>query len=293
MKKYVAFILTLFLALPAIGQFRDNFNVSLFSGAYIAQQNAYNRGGWYGVYAEYMPIKTYNGFNFGFCGVFSQTGFKSNDSISTYRGSSTDFGGGLAAGKYVEFLSATHSAYFGSNLMIKSSQDRGTGLSVQENGGLGEYTMKQKDLLLAGEININLLKTFGFRENLFPRTQLRLSFQTPLKSQKNSFWNDSPIKESQLWNKSAYGVEFKQSIVQFGTFTLLEPKLYTGYYHYRGDGSNWFAIGPELALKKRGWDDFLSFYFLVKKQIGDYEPNLNSTQFVFGVNIMPFNFKKY
>ncbi len=293
MKKLIVFLLAT-LALNVSAQFRDNVNVSLFAGGYAAQQNANNRGHWYGIYAEYMPIKTANGLNMGFCAVASQVGFKSNDTISSYEGSSTDFGAGLALGKYVEFLTSTHSGYFGSNLMIKSSQDIGEGVSLQSDGKLGKYTMQQKDVLLSGELNINLLKNFGFRENLLPRTQLRLTFQTPLKSQKSSFWNETPIKESMLWNKAAYGAELKQSLVDIGRFDLLlEPKLYGGYYHYKGDNSNWVALGPELALKMRGWDDFLSVYCLVKQQIGDYERHYNSTQFVFGINFMPFNIKRY
>jgi hypothetical protein len=294
MKRIVIVLFLSLFAFSANSQFRENVNISLFTGGYVSQQNAYNKGHWYGIYAEYMPIKTPNGFNFGFCALASQVGFKSNDTLNSYQGSSTDFGFGLAGGKYSEYFISTHSSYLGFNLMIKNSQDIGEGLSIGNDGKLGEYDMRQKDIMISGEININLLKNFGYRENLFPRTQLRLTFQEPLNSDKNSFWNNTPIRESMLWNKAAYGAELKQSIVQIGNFDLLlEPKLYTGYYHYKGDKSNWFGIGPELALKKRGWDDFLAVYFLVKQQLGDYMPHFNQTQFVFGLNFMPFNIKQY
>lgn len=294
MKKIVPILLCGFMTLSVFGQFRDDrVNISLFTGGYFAEQNANNRGYWYGIYAEYMPIKTTGGFNLGFAGVASQVGFKSNDTLNYYEGSSTDFGFGLAGGKYSEFFTNTYSSYLGFNLMVKASQDIGEGYSVGEDGKLGKYSMQQKDVLLTGEINLNLLKTFGYRKNLFPRTQLRLTFQEPLNSGKSSFWNDRPIRESSLWNKAAYSAELKQSITQIGRFDLLlEPKIWLGYYHYKGDGSNWMAIGPELALKKRGWDDFLSLYFLVKKQVGEYDPHYNSTQFVFGLNFMPFNIKR-
>ncbi len=292
MKKLVFLFLVLALAMPSFAQFRDNVNISFFAGGYAAQKNGNNNGGWYGMYAEYMPIKTADGLNIGFCAVASQVGFKTESKNEFYKGSSTDFGAGLAAGKYVEVLTQSHSGYFGLNLMLKKSQDIGEGESVSFKNQIGYYDAKQKDLMLSGELNLNFLKTFGFRENLLPRTQLRLTAQRPLNSEKTSFWNNSPIKESVMWNKSAYGVELKQSIVQIGRMnTLLEPKIYVGRYHYVGDKSNWLAIGPELALKKRGWDDFLSVYALYKMQTGDFIPHANDRQFVIGLNFMPFNIR--
>ncbi len=292
MKKLIFLLLALAIAFGSFGQFRDNVNISFFAGGYVAEKNANNNGGWYGMYAEYMPIKTPDGLNIGFCAVASQVSFKTESKTSIYKGSSTDFGAGLAAGKYVEVLTQSHSGYFGLNLMLKKSQDMGEGQAVGTNNVVGYYDAKQKDLMLSGELNLNFLKTFGFRENLFPRTQLRLTAQRPLNSEKTSFWNNSPIKESVMWNKSAYGVELKQSIVQIGRMnTLLETKVYSGYYHYQGDKSNWIAVGPELALKKRGWDDFLSIYALYKMQVGDFTSHANDRQFIIGLNFMPFNIR--
>jgi hypothetical protein len=297
MKKKIVFLAFLIVAIisqvsQVTAQFRENTNVSLFAGGYAAQQNGNNNGYWYGIYAEYMPIKTANGLNIGFCGVASRVEFKSNNTLNFYNGSSNDFGAGIAAGKYAEYLSQKYSGYFGANIMLKSSQDEGLGKSVQQDGQLGTYTMTQDDLIFSTEVNINLLKTFGIRENLFPRSQLKLMYQKPLKSEKVSFWNKSLIQESMLWNKAALGAEFKQSIYQIGRFnTLIEPKIMVGYRHYTGDNSQWISIGPEIALKKRGWDDFLSIYFFVKQQVGDYPQNLNSTQFVLGLNFSPFNIR--
>lgn len=293
-KRFFIFFLVLSLALTSFSQFRDNINVSLFAGTYFAQQNTYNRGGWYGMYMEYMPIKTYSGLNLGFCAVASQSSFNSQDSLNQYKGTTTDFGVGLAAGQYVEFLTSTFSGYFGASLMFKRSQDLGEGTSIiKPQNSVGRYSMQQKSNILEGSLNINLLKSFGFRENLFPRTQLRCLWQKPLNGERQSFWNNVPIKESDLWNKASSGVELKQSLFQAGSFDLLfEPKLWVGYYHYVGDKSDWIAFGPEFALKMRGWDDFITLYFLVKKQVGQFEPNLNSTQFIFGINFMPFNIQR-
>lgn len=294
MKKLLFLTLFFVQALFAMGQFQDNVNISLFTGGYLAPQNANNNGHWYGIYAEYMPIKTTNGLNIGFCAVASRSTFQSNDTLMAFEGTSNDFGIGIAAGKYFETFSFRYASYFGFNAMIKSSLDNGESQAIGFDGRLGKYNAQQNDLMFAAGLNFNLLKNFGMNENLFPRTQLRLALQEPLNSGKSAYWNDLPVSEVLLWNKAAYSAEFKQSIFQAGQFDLMfEPKLYLGYYHYKGDGSNWLAAGPELALKIRGWDDFLSLYFLVKQQVGEYVPHFNERQFVFGLNFIPTNLKKY
>ncbi|QQG52828.1 MAG: hypothetical protein HY931_01160 [Candidatus Falkowbacteria bacterium] len=286
-------LMTTLVVGSVFGQFRERVNLSLFAGGYAAQQNANNNGYWYGAYIDYMPIKTETGWLLGFCAVGDRVYFKSNTTLSRYDGSSDEMGIGLAGGKWSEFLTQKYSGYFGANLMLKSVRDNGTGKSVQPNHELGVYDAKQEDLILSGELNINLLKAFGIRENLLPRSQLKLTYQKPIKSEKTSFWNDAPIKESMIWNKSAFGAEIKQSILQIGRGnTLVEPKIMIGYHHYVGDDSQWLSAGPEIALKKRGWDDFLSIYCFWKQQTGSFEPNLNSGQFVFGINLMPFNIRR-
>jgi hypothetical protein len=288
-------LMLLFLCLATSAnaqQFRDQANLSLFAGGYAAQQNSNDNGTWYGLYVEYMPIKTKSEWRFGLCGVASQVQFNSNDTKSNYNGSSSDFGGGIAIGKYVEYLNFSKSAYVGANVMIKQSQDIGNGESYQEDKTLGKYDMNQKDLMISWEININLLKISGNNEKLFTRSQLRIFSQEPLKSNRDAFWNNSPIKESAVWNKASIGAEFKQSIYQIGqNQTILDPKLVIGYNYNNGGKSNWVYGGFELALKKQGQDDFLSIYSYAKQEVGNYAKNLNSLQFVFGLNFQPFNIK--
>ncbi|MDI3496439.1 MAG: hypothetical protein PWQ35_460 [Patescibacteria group bacterium] len=291
MKKLSVIFLLFIMTFALNAQFRDNANLSLFGGGYVATQNTNNSGYWYGMYAEYMPIKA-NGWNLGMSVVASSTSFKSNDRTNTYSGNSSSFGGGLAGGKYIYNLFPKYSGYFGTNLMIKQNFDSGDGKSVGADGNLGTFSMNQKDLILTGEINANFLKKINEGNEFFPRTQIRLFLQKPVKANRTAYWNEELIDQNYHYDNSSFSLELKESIISFGSKTQLEPKLYTGYYRYQGNKSNWFAIGPELALKKKGWDDFLSIYFLLKKQVGNYEKNLNSSQFVFGVNFMPFNIKK-
>jgi len=291
MKKTIVIFLLLITTFALSAQFRDNANLSLFGGGHVATQNTNNSGYWYGMYAEYMPIKT-NGWNIGMSVVASSTGFKSNDRTDTYSGNSSSFGGGLAVGKYVHDLSLTHSGYFGSNLMIKRNLDSGNGESLGNDGLLGNFSMNQKDVIFSGELNLNFLKKINEGNEFFPRTQIRLFFQKPISASREAYWDEKLIDESYHYDNSSFSLELKESIISFGSRTQLEPKLYVGYYHYKGNKSNWLAIGPEFALKKKGWDDFLSVYLLLKKQVGSFEKNLSSSQIVFGINFMPFNMKK-
>lgn len=298
MKKIKLFLFFILFALtvPAIGQFRDKINISLFTGGSAAQQNGNNQGYWYGLYMDYMLITTPTNWNLGLCTLASQTGFKSNDANSNYNGGNFNLGAGITVGKYFEHLTNFKSGYFGSNLLIKSNQDIGEGQVTGFHGDVGKYSMTQQDIMIAGELNINILKRPGgdslWQNNIFPRSQLRLTFQEPLSTKKNSYWNNVPINESAMWNKASYGAEFKQSIYQIGHYDLLcEPKLIVGYNYFKGDQSNWWIAGGEIALKKRGWDDFLEIFFVVKQEFGKYTPNLNSTQFVLGMNIMLTNLK--
>lgn len=285
-----------FLLLPwnIQAQFRNNTNVSFFSGGTVSQQNVNNVGGWYGVYAEWMPIRTQTGFNAGLAFVASSVDFKSNDLKNKYNGSSTDFGLGLVIGKYNEFFSQNFASYIGANVLLKRSKDTGIGYSILENNQLGNYKMSQEDWLISTELNINFLKTFGWRERLFPRTQLRLVAQFPIKSKRDSYWNNDPILNSAMWNKTAYSAELKQSILRSNGFdNFFETKLFTGYYYYRGNKASWIGFGPEFSLKKEGRDDYIALYFLVKKQVGHFEPHLSATQFVIGLNFMPSNLSRW
>jgi len=295
MKKIFFFILFSGLIYPIFGQFRDPLNVSLFTGTSVAQQNVNNQAYWYGLYLDHMFVRTRNEFDIGLAATASQSSFKSNDATSLYNGQSASLGGGLALSKHVYYLGPKHDGYFGATSLLRRDQDIGEGRSVT-NGALGVYTMTQTDLLLSGELNLNLLKrvksledTSDYNPNLLPRTQLRLVVQESLQSDKSSFWNNNPINESLVWSKAAYLGELRQSIYQFGNRVLLEPKLIAGYHYYRGNESHWLLGGAELGIKNLEMDNFLSLYFLVKQQMGNYQENLNSRQFIIGLNFSPSN----
>ena len=87
--------------------------------------------------------------------------------------------------------------------------------------------------------------------------------------------------------------ELKVSAYRFGNTPMFEPKVVAAYHYYEGDKSQWIIGGLEMSLKKLNWDDFLSISFLVKKQIGNFEPNLNSLLYMFQVNFSPLNITRF
>lgn len=283
---------------PKRAPMKDPLNISLFTGTSIAQKNTNNQGYWYGLYTDYMLVETPRLWYFGLAALAVNSQFKNNDLTSSYEGTAYALGGGIAFGKYSYFVLPKHDSYTGANVLIKREQDIGEGLSVSGNS-VGRYSMNQSDLILSGELNISLLKipkgekdTSRYNPKLFPKTQLRLIFQESLGTEKTSFWNDNPIAESLVWNKAAYTGEIRQSLYRLGNYNLsVEPKIITSYSYYKGNQSHWLTGGMEIGIRREWKEDFFSLYFLVKKQVGNFQENLNDTQFLLGVNFSPSNLK--
>lgn len=297
MKKIIAVLAAVCLGVLAFGQetrpfaeFRGRTTLSAFAGGYAAQQNANNQGKWYGLYAEYLPLRLmfteYEHLNLGFSGLASHSEYVGNDTRSRYQSESSEFGLGLATGFYTYRLTPNSAFYLGANALLKDQQEIGLGTNA---GAEGRYLAKEDNLLFSGEINLNILKTYESGRKDWPRTQLRLMYQQALRSQKDAFWNATPLAESSSWNRTAYMAEWKQSFYRFGKRNHFEPKLVASYHYYAGDKSNWLILGPEFALRKLNWDDYLNLSFLVKKQVGNFAPNLNSTLFMIQVNFAPLN----
>lgn len=280
MKKII--FLSFFILLACVIKAQKNTNVSLFTGAIVSVKNTNNNGHWYGVYADYMPIKTPQGMNFGISFLGAQSSFQSNDEVSIYEGKTTQFGLGLNLGKYWEFFSLKNSAYLGGNLSFIKSFDEGRGQNFS-----GIYQMEQNDLMLSSEINFTLIKQYGYSQKWFNKSIFRIRLQKPMESEKKDSWNGEAIPESMIWNKSASMLEIKQSILDIGRFeNVLTTKLILAHYSYQGDKSKWLVFGPELGLKKWEGEDYINLYFLIKKRVGDFEKDLNNLQLLFGINFV-------
>lgn len=283
MKKIVAYLIIFLLFVPNIkAQFNEKINVSLFSGAYFAPRNTNNMGYWYGLYAEYMPIRTYDGVRFGFSFLATNGEFRNNTKTTKYQSQGYQFGFGLSGGKYWEYFSLKNSAYLGMNLMLRTTQDLGSGQFLFDH-----YQMKQGDLLLSSEINLSVLKSYGFKPRLFNKRQYKVGFVFPVSSDKEDYWNNELIPESIAWNKASYQGSIKLNIYEFDTFNNYYPiKVHLGYQYYSGDESSWLVYGPELAVRKSGKDDFLILNLFVKQRVGTFESTLNDTQIGMNINVI-------
>ncbi len=289
MKKQILFIIfLLYLTSSGFSQYKENFNVSLFTGAYFAQKNTNNQGYWYGAYGEYTPFKTIDDVSFGVAFLASNSSFGNNTRSSFYEGSSKQFGFGFTLGKYWDFFTFTHSAYLGGNLMLKKAVDEGEGTSWT-----GYYEMKQEDILISSEINFNLFKAYTSMQRFFPRTQLKVGFQRSLVSEKEDYWNGKTIPESVIWDKAGLSTELKLSFIELGSFeNLTQIKAFIGYQNFSGDQSHWLFFGPEVSFKKEGKDDWFIISLFIKQKTGRYKASLNDTHFGFNLVVIINNIKK-
>ncbi len=252
----------------AQNDFRNRMNVSLFGGYFAEQQNANNNGNYYGAYLDYQALKTWDGWSLGPYLIYNRSGFEKN--LIPYSANSTEMGGGLTLGYYSEYFTSSYAMFTGLNLGYKHCEESGESL-VLHGPKKGHYLGKQTDHMLTGSINSNLLKTWGRWPKLFPRTQLILGFQIPLRSEKKAYWNETLIPDSTYkpWNKTFYDAFLKQSIADWawGKDLYCSPKL-VAYYSYSGGNSvgdrSLYAIGAEISWHKPGKDDWLALNLLYK-----------------------------
>lgn len=302
-KSFLVLLISLLATIYAFGQdslatqplveFRGTTMVSVFGGGYTAQENSNNNGEWYGVYLEHTPIRflfsEYKHLNLGLSVLASKSSYDGNDKTNKYSSTNYEFGAGIAGGFYSYHFSKNSALYLGANSLIKECQETGEG---SNSSSTGRYLSKEKYLVWSSEVSFNVLKTYEAGLRTLPRIQLRLTYQRPFNCKRDAFWNTTPLPETNIWDKTAYMSELKMSIYRFGKNSFFEPKVVAAYHYYEGDKSKWAILGVELSLRKMNWDDFFSLSFSVKKQVGNYLPNLNSTQFTLGINFMPFNFKR-
>lgn len=303
MRKVLLVLITMLSVAYAVGQgtksarplveYRGTTMVSVFAGGHVAQKNVNNRGNWYGIYLEHLPlqllISEYKHLNLGLTALAAKSLYEGND--QEHKNSNTDysFGFGIGGGFYNYRFSKNSAIYIGANSLIKRGQEIINGRTSES---AGRYLADGQYIVWSSELNINVMKTYESGLRNWPRTQLRLVYQKPIQNKRDAFWDAVPLSESAVWDKTVYMSELKASFYRYGKRVILEPKVITGYHFYEGDNSQWIIAGLELALRKFNWDDFLSVSFSLKRQVGDYTPNLNETQFLLGINFMPFNLKR-
>jgi len=275
--------------------FQEKVNVAFFTGGFVRQQNTNNNGYWYGIYTDYVPLKSPNGWAGGIFGLVSIYRFQDNDLENIYQGHGREIAGGLSFGKYSEYFSLRHSAFLGCNLGIRQSWDYGNGQNAY-----GKSEVLQKDLMFSVNLNFNLLKNNGMHPRIFPRTQIMINYQRPIESSASATWNSKPVEDQGVWQKGFQEIIIKESIcdigINRGRDLFLEPKVLVSYRYENGNKNSYLVTGQEISLRKEGRDDFLAIFFTQK--LGLKEQNFlgkpgRSLHFMMGLNFCPFNIKNY
>ncbi len=240
-------------------------NLSVFSGYFAKQQNSNNNGSWIGIYGDLPLYRSLSEeWNVSAWGVYSASEWTNN--MAPYVSKTQDFSLGLSTGKYEEFFSYTHSFYGGLAVGYKHSKEIGR---VEKKKYSSEGI--QKDHLLVGNLNLNLMKYSGYHPYLFPRTQLVLSGQYALDAQKTLSENGQSALPNKPWNKGFLETTLKQSLwdipLGMNQNTFLQPKI-GGQFSRYFDGEERNSYGPiiEMSLHKAGNDDFLSLTLMHKHQ---------------------------
>ena len=240
-------------------------NLSIFSGYFAKQQNSNNNGSWIGVYGDIPLYRSLSEeWNISAWGVYTRSEWTNN--MAPYSSKTQDFSLGLSTGKYEEFLSYTHSFYGGLAVGYKHSKEIGR---VEKKKYSSES--QQRDHLLVGNLNLNLMKYSGYHPYFLPRTQLVISGQYALDAQKTLSENGKPALPNKPWNKSFLEITLKQSLwdipLGMNQNVFLQPKI-GGQFSRYFDGEERNSYGPliELALHKASNDDFLSLTLMHKHQ---------------------------
>jgi hypothetical protein len=265
--------------------FRNRFNLSAFGGYFAEQRNANNNGENYGIYADFMVLKTWSGWNLGPYVIWGNNGFIKN--MIPYESQSRELGGGINIGYYSEYFSTSRQIFIGLGLGYKYLEENAESI-IPGGPNMGHYTGEQIDRIGLVSINGNLMKnSWTTNPQLFPRIQLIASFQLPLTAKKTAYWNEEAIPDSTYspWDKTFLDVLLKQSIVDWswGEKMYCSPKAIFYYSYSFGAGfntRNTYAAGLELAWHRPGKDDFLScnLTYRLKDMPG-------KQSFTFGINV--------
>lgn len=280
-KKLIFLVLTLLLvfgfeAKAQYELFQEKTNFVFFAGTVKSQQTD-QFGQYYGFYGDYLLYKSADHrFSFGPYGVISR-------SDSRYQGDNglnrnLEYGGGLSFGYYEPDFSFRYQSFLGLSLgIIKSTEKQ----ELQMPKGLFEAW--QDDLYFSGSLNINLLKAFALRPNLFPRSQIQLRYKKPIKSTKVAYWEAKAI-ETDVWDKTYFEVLAKQSIYKdlltWRSNIYYSPKLVASYDYSKGDKRDSYGLGFEISLAKEYRDDFLSLGILYKGN-----KDLDDNYFIVSLNL--------
>lgn len=252
------------------GMFRDKSNLVFFTGL-VDRQASSDWGYYYGAYADYRIFKSAND-KWSIAPYFVASRSDSKNLVDVKRNDfgvgaskNAEYGGGLSFGFYEPELTFRYQSFVGFSAGLRYGRE------AQINELLkGIYESGQEDLFLSLGLNLHLLKSFGLRPDLFPRSQFQVTWKKPMKSEKIAFWDKKSIP-AYPWNKSYLEVMAKQSIFQ----NFLSPnsdiqcasKLIGLYSYSNGDKRSFYGLGAEFSLRRENRDNFLSLNITYKESL--------------------------
>ncbi len=266
MKAKIIFLILVFLL--ALGYevkaqyefFQEKTNFVFFSGL-VKHQQSDQLGAYYGLYADYLAYKSSDHrLSFGPYGVISRSDSRYQARNGFNR--NLEYGGGVSLGYYEPSFSFRYQSFIGASFGIIQGKEK---QEFKKKDGFFEAW--QKDLYLSGSLNFNLLKTFGLRPDLFPRSQIQIRYKKPIKSEKVAYWNSGPV-ETYVWDKTYLEVLAKQNLykdlLSWRSNIYYSPKIVAFYSHSKGASQNFYGLGAEVSLFREYRDDFLSVGALYK-----------------------------
>jgi len=279
MKKLIMLVALTLVGTAMFGQYYHERNIVAFGGYLFEPQTSQNNGHYYGLYADWQLFRrstilrdlgdgwmaeSSNGsvWTVGPYAVINRSAFYQSQSL--YSGKILEAGGGMIVGYYKGEFTNRHGLFIGSSLGAKYAWDNGEGRLS------GLYEGRQRDLLLAANLNINLLKSRA-NDRLLPRTQVVITYQKPISkfSSKFASWNSSEIPGQSVWDKTYLEIIARQSIydIPLGRYDdlSLSPKLIGLYSYSAGNQEQCVGLGGEVSLHRPGRDDYFTLFCLYKQ----------------------------
>lgn len=224
---------------------KDRVNIVGFGGYEAQRLNTGVNDQYLGLYADLLILKTPN-WMLGPYLMFDVS--RAEDNMSWFSGHGYEVGLGATLGYFSWNYSPSHKLYTSFNAGIKFNHSSG------ESVHRGNYRETQRDLLLALGFDFDLIK----KQNIafLPRSQFLASFQTPLSTSKEAYWNDQAVGTT-AWSKTDLKLVGKQSLTTFRAAwqTCMALKV-LGLYQYTQRQSLW-GLGGEVSMFKLDKDDFV------------------------------------
>lgn len=244
----------------------------LYGGISAQPENLMSNGYYDGLFVDYILLKSGNQkWTYGPYAMMNQSRFTEN--LERYTGRSSSVTLGNTMGYYDPNFFQSYESFVGLNVGIMYGVNKG-----ESSSNLGNYRSRQEDVYICGSLNFNLLKKQDGC-NLFSRSQIQLSFQKPLLTKREAYWNNKQLG-GEPWNMTHYEAMVKQSIIDWYVCgPYISSKIISNLSYAAGNKKSEYGVGAEMSIHQKGAEDFVSVYYLYKWS------NRDKNVFCFGLSV--------